>query len=114
VYFGKSYYSVPTSLPEEELLERIWAWRHAHRLADMSRGMGVLHYRHGSRYFSNPIHIQIGFDEGEIRIAGWVQTGIRFVSWTLVDVDRESIWTLLDNRRRGGLLVHRLREALTA
>jgi|GEM_PF-6377612 len=113
--FGKSTYQITTSLGPQQVVDRLEGWSKNEGLKDVSGSSEATRkkYRFGSPLLSNPIYIEVSVDQASVEVCGWVQTMIPGVRWKLVEPPRESVTTKLDYRRKGGLLISKLRQALS-
>jgi len=113
--FGKSTYQFSTNLDPQQVVHRLESWSKHNGLNDVSSSGETTRkkYRFGSPFLSNPIYIEVSVNEAPIEIRGWVQTMIPFVTWKLIEPPRESLSAKLDYRRKGGLFISKLREALS-
>ena len=110
--FGKSVYEVKTNIGHDELFRILDKWCIDNKLTDISKTTNYKKFRFGSPIISNPIYIEVFFENSTINIHGWVQTMIPFIRWNLIEAPKESLSTKLDYRRKGGLFVSRLRNLI--
>jgi len=110
--FGKYTQDINTSLDIKSLKSTIKTWSEENKLKQVSSTDRVELYKFGSSIISNPIYIELNLQDSKIVLNGWVQTVIPFLRWKLVPTSCTGIGTIIDYRRKGGLLCNKLVELI--
>ena len=112
--FGKYETLVNTQLDNNLIVNALEKWSMDNNLSEVYCSDGYKKYRFGSPFLSNPIYIEINFDEKPIKIVGWVQTLIPFFRWKLIKTEKRSFGSKIDYRRKGGYFCYQLKQSITS
>lgn len=110
---GMTFLDVPITCDYGEASRRVEQWSLDNKLSNMSRDPSVRRYRNSTGILSNSnIIIEVVIGDGVVHARGYIQTLLKFVTWKLVFPQQESWLDSLDRRRRGGVMMMKLKAAL--
>ena len=109
--FGKSLLRIDHI--NQNIENSLTKWSRENNLVILVKDRTHHKYRFGNPFISNPIYIEIYFHNNILDISGWVGTLIPFLRWKLIEVKQKTLSTKLDYRRKGGLILNLLKEAVT-